>query len=92
MLLKGGLGLPAGVARSLGAQRGQALQLAGGGELRPTRMQVLLGGGVLSSAAASPVAVAVLPTAQTLTGMPRPRQRGPDPPAPRRRSSRSPRS
>jgi putative ABC transport system permease protein len=71
VLLKGGLGLPSGVARALGAHRGQALKLASNGDVHSARMEVVLGGGVLGSAAASPVAVAVLPVAQALAELPR---------------------
>jgi putative ABC transport system permease protein len=69
VLLKGGLGLPSAVARALGVHTHQALTLASNGEEHGTRVQVVLGGGVLSSAAASPVAVAVLPVAQVLSGL-----------------------
>jgi putative ABC transport system permease protein len=61
----------AAIARALGAHRGQALEVASGGHVRSARVQVVLGGGVLSSAAASPVAVAVLEVAQALTERPR---------------------
>lgn len=71
VLLQGGLGVPSGVARALGAQRGQELKLASNGEVHGARIKVVLGGGVLASAAASPVAVAVLPLAQALSGRPR---------------------
>lgn len=71
VLLNGGLGLPSGVARALGVRRGGALQLASSGDVHDARVKVVLGGGVLSSAAASPVAVAVLGVAQALAGLPR---------------------
>src|SRR6202023_3348268 len=69
-LLRGGLGLPSGVAHSLGIQRGQAVGLASGGDVHSVQVKVVLGGGVLGSAAASPVAVAVLSLAQTLAERP----------------------
>jgi putative ABC transport system permease protein len=69
-LLRGGLGLPAGVARALGVGRGGALQLASSGEVHDARVTAVLGGGVLGSAAASPVAVSVLRVAQTLSRLP----------------------
>jgi putative ABC transport system permease protein len=70
-LLQGGLGLPAGVARALGAHRGQALGVASNGYVHDARVKVVLGGGVLGSAATSPVAVTVLGFAQALAGRPR---------------------
>jgi putative ABC transport system permease protein len=70
VLLKGGLGLPSGVAQALGVGRGGAVKLASRGGLRSARVRVLLGGGELSSAARSPVAVAVMGTAQALAGTP----------------------
>ena len=68
VLLKGGLGLPSGVASALDAQPGQALRLASGGVVHSARMRVLLGGSV-AGASASPVAVAVLGVAQGMVGM-----------------------
>jgi putative ABC transport system permease protein len=65
-LLQGGLGLPSGVARALGVGRGGALQLASNGALHDARVKVVLGGGLLGSADASPVAVTVLGFAQSL--------------------------
>jgi putative ABC transport system permease protein len=70
-LLQGGLGLPSGVAHALGVKRGGALKLASGGAVHDARVKVVLGGGVLGSAAASPVAVSVLGFAQKLAGLPR---------------------
>jgi len=70
VLLKGGIGLPSGMARALGVERGGTVRIESRGALQSARVPVLLGGGELSSAATSPVAVAVLRTAQTLAGMP----------------------
>jgi putative ABC transport system permease protein len=67
-LLGGGLGLPSGVARTLCTQRGRVLGVAAGGGERDARVRAVLGGGLLGSAAASPVAVSVLAVAQALTG------------------------
>ncbi len=67
VLLKGGLGLPSGVASALDAQPGETLRLASGGVVHSARMRVLLGGSV-AGASASPVAVAVLGVAQGLVG------------------------
>jgi putative ABC transport system permease protein len=69
-LLQGGLGLPSGVARSLGVGRGGALGVASGGDVHSARVKVVLGGSALGSAAASPVAVAVLGLAQALAELP----------------------
>jgi putative ABC transport system permease protein len=69
-LLRGGIGLPAGVAHNLGVERSQTVQLASNGHIHDAQVKVVLGGGVLGSAAASPVAVAVLPLAQTLAETP----------------------
>jgi ABC-type lipoprotein release transport system permease subunit len=68
-LLRGGLGLPAGVASSLGVGRGGVLELASRGNVREARVNAVLGGGLLASAAASPVAVSVLSSAQSLAGL-----------------------
>jgi putative ABC transport system permease protein len=68
-LLAGGLGLPTGVAGGLGVTRGETVAVASNGQLRTAPVKALLGGGVLGSAASSPVAVAVLAVAQRLTGM-----------------------
>ncbi len=70
ILLKGGIGLPSGVARAIGTHRGQTLQVASGGDVHSARVRVVLGGNVVGSAAASPVAVAVLGTAQALAELP----------------------
>jgi putative ABC transport system permease protein len=69
-LLQGGLGLPSGVARALGVHRGESLRLASNGYLHDARVKVVLGGGVLGSAAASPVAVTVLGFSQALAARP----------------------
>jgi putative ABC transport system permease protein len=68
-LLAGGVGLPTGVAGGLGVARGETVAVASNGQVRTAPVKALLGGGVLGSAASSPVAVAVLAVAQQLTGM-----------------------
>jgi len=70
-LLKGGIGLPAGVAGALGAHVGDQLTVASGGAVQRVRVRAVLGGGGASSVAASPVAVASLEVAQALAGRPR---------------------
>lgn len=69
LLLKGGLGLPTGVAQALGARPGLPLGVASNGEVRSARVRVVLGNS-LANVSASPVAVAVLRVAQTLAGRP----------------------
>jgi putative ABC transport system permease protein len=71
-LLKGGLGLPAAVARSLGVHAGQRLTLASDGDVHSVSVRAVLsgGGGGEASIADSPVAVAVLEVAQALAGRP----------------------
>jgi putative ABC transport system permease protein len=68
-LLQGGLGLPTGVAGELGVGRGAVVGVASNGQVRDAPVKALLGGGVLGSAASSPVAVAVLAVAQRLAGV-----------------------
>lgn len=68
-LLQGGLGLPAGVAHSLGVLAGQQVAVASDGAVHSVRMRAVLGGGA-GSIADSPVAVAVLEVAQALAGRP----------------------
>jgi putative ABC transport system permease protein len=70
LLLKGGLGLPSGVAAALGARPGQSVELASNGDVHRARVRVVLGNS-LPAVAASPVAVAVLGVAQDLAGRPR---------------------
>jgi putative ABC transport system permease protein len=67
LLLKGGLGLPSGVADRLGVHSGQRLRVASGGDVRGARVRVVLGGSP-AGVSASPVAVAVLGVAQRLAG------------------------
>ncbi len=69
-LLKGGLGLPAGVARALGVRAGERLTLASNGDAHSVRVRAVLSGGGAGSIADSPVAVAVLEVAQALAERP----------------------
>lgn len=68
-LLKGGLGLPSGVAQLLGARRNSIVSMQSDGQIGRVRVRAVLGGS-LAAIAASPAAVAVLPVAQRLTGSP----------------------
>lgn len=70
VLLKGGVGLPVGMAKALGVRRGDTVRVAGNGMMGRARVRVLLGGGLLSSASSSPVAVSVLAVAQRLARLP----------------------
>jgi putative ABC transport system permease protein len=65
LLLKGGVGLPSGVATTLAARPGTALSVAAAGQSRQARVRVVLADSI-PAVAASPVAVAVLPVAQAL--------------------------
>ena len=69
-LLKGGLGLPAGVARALGVHAGGPLRSASNGAIHDVRVRVVLNGDGAGSIADSPVAVAVLEVAQALAERP----------------------
>ncbi len=69
-LLQGGLGLPSGVARSLGVRAGQRIALASDGDVHSVGVRVVLSGGSDGAIADSPVAVAVLEVAQALAGRP----------------------
>jgi putative ABC transport system permease protein len=70
VLRSGGLGLPSGVMSSLGTHVGQPLRVSANGVVQTVRVRALLRGEGLSSIAASPVAVTVLPLAQRLTQEP----------------------
>lgn len=70
LLLSGGLGLPGGVASTIGAHRGSAVSLTGSGYAHPETVGVVLGSEALKAIAGSPVAVALLSVAQRLTGRP----------------------
>jgi putative ABC transport system permease protein len=67
LLLSGGLGLPAGVANTIGAHRHDAVRLTGNGYVHPETVGVVLDSEALRAIAGSPVAVALLPVAQHLS-------------------------
>jgi putative ABC transport system permease protein len=69
-LLRGGLGLPSGVARTLGVHSGDVVGLASDGAVHSVRVRVVLSGAGNGAIAASPVAVAVLEVAQALAARP----------------------
>ncbi len=68
MLISGGVGLPSSVAETIGAHPDQTVFLRANGKLQPVRVGAVLGGQTIGAIAASPVAIALLKTAQRLTG------------------------
>jgi putative ABC transport system permease protein len=66
-LLKGGVGLTASVASQTGARRRGSVRIAAAGQSHAAPVRYVLAG-TLSSLSSSPVVVAVLGTAQQLTG------------------------
>lgn len=68
-LLHGGIGLPGQVAQSIGAKRRSVISLAAGAQVRRVHVRALLGGS-LAALDTSPVVVAVLHVAQSLTSSP----------------------
>ncbi len=70
-LLAGGIGLPTGVAEAIGAQPGQPVTLLAGGDAHTALVRAVLAGQVIGTVADSPIAIALLPMAQMLTGEPR---------------------
>lgn len=67
-LLAGGLGLPAGVAATIGASTRGRARLLLDGESRPVSVATVLGSQMIGPVAQSPIAVASLPFAQQLAG------------------------
>jgi putative ABC transport system permease protein len=70
VLLSGGLGLPAGVAHTLGVGRHSPVTLISNGYLHRETVGVVLDSEALKAIASSPVAVAFLPVAQRLVERP----------------------
>ncbi|HEY8303166.1 MAG TPA: FtsX-like permease family protein [Solirubrobacteraceae bacterium] len=68
LLLSGGLGLPGGVASAVGARRGSKVSLVGNGQTRSEGVGAVISGEAVKALAGCPVAVALLPIAQRLTG------------------------
>jgi putative ABC transport system permease protein len=68
LLLSGGLGLPAGVATAIHAHRGSVVSLSGNGRVRSERVGAVITSEAVKVLAGCPVAVALLPVAQRLTG------------------------
>jgi putative ABC transport system permease protein len=70
LLLSGGLGLPGGVASTIGARRGSAVRLVGNGHVHAERVGAVISSEAVKVLAGCPVAVALLPVAQRLAGRP----------------------
>jgi putative ABC transport system permease protein len=68
LLLSGGLGLPGGVAANVGARRGDRVAVFADGASHSLSVGAVIAGESVRALAGSPVAVALLPVAQRLTG------------------------
>ncbi len=68
LLLQGGVGLPSGVAQSIGARTESTARLVVDGYAHAVRVRAVLGEGAIGAVAGSGITVALLPYAQTLTG------------------------
>jgi putative ABC transport system permease protein len=68
LLLSGGLGLPSGVAAAIHARRGSTVTIFGNGRVRSEHVGAVISSEAVKALAGCPVAVAVLPVAQRLTG------------------------
>jgi putative ABC transport system permease protein len=69
-LLSGGIGLPAGIAETIGAQAGGAVTLLTGGAAHTSRVGAVLDAGAIGPLASSGLVVALLPQAQHIAGTP----------------------
>ncbi len=69
-LLAGGIGLPSGVAETIGAQAGQPVSLLANGDAHAALVRAVLAGQIIGAVASSPIAIALLPMAQTLAEEP----------------------
>lgn len=70
LLLSGGLGVPIGIARSIGARRGSHVHLIANGYLHDASVGAVVDSESLQAITGCPVAVAVLPVAQRLAERP----------------------
>jgi putative ABC transport system permease protein len=68
LLASGGLGLPSGVAAAIGSAPNQTVTLRTGGTLQRVKVRAILGSQTIGGVSQSPIAIALLRTAQTLTG------------------------
>jgi putative ABC transport system permease protein len=67
-LVQGGIGLPSGVAQSIGARPESSVRVLTNGYAHTVLVRVVLGQGAIGSVASSGITVALLPYAQQLTG------------------------
>jgi putative ABC transport system permease protein len=70
LLLSGGIGLPSGVAGSIGAQTASPVTLIANGAAHTAQVRAVLDAGAIGGVSASGVAVALLPYAQRFVGEP----------------------
>jgi putative ABC transport system permease protein len=71
LLLSGGVGLPSSVADAIGAEIDDDVRVLADGEAHTVRVRGVLGSQAIGPVATSPIAVALLPEVQRLTGLPR---------------------
>ena len=71
LLLSGGLGVPSGVATTIGAHRGDTVVLVGNGFAHRRRVGAVITGESVKALEGCPVIVALLPVAQRLAESPR---------------------
>ncbi len=67
-LISGGIGLPSSVAQTTGSEANKLATLRADGRIQRVHVSAVLGSQTIGAVAGSPVAVALLDTAQTLTG------------------------
>jgi putative ABC transport system permease protein len=65
-LLRGGIGLPSSVANATGVQGEESVTLLADGDAHSVRVRAVLGSQLVGSVANSPIAIALLPVAQSL--------------------------
>ncbi|HXB63375.1 MAG TPA: hypothetical protein VNV42_00720 [Solirubrobacteraceae bacterium] len=70
LLLQGGIGLPSGVAQSIGVRTESTTRLLTNGYAHTVAVRAVLGEGAIGAVASSGITVALLPYAQQLTGQP----------------------
>jgi putative ABC transport system permease protein len=68
LLLSGGIGLPSGVAKSIGAQPEGAVMLLAGGAAHATKVRAVLNAGAIGSLSTSGLVIARLSAAQAFAG------------------------
>lgn len=67
-LLKGGIGLPSGLAEHIGAHSRQPVTILTSGEAHSITVRAVLNSGTIGLVAESPIAVGLLPSVQKMTG------------------------